>query len=209
MKSMAEPQADSKPTPVDGDPKQTPQQPATQVDATPPQDDDSTQEDERTVSWADHRKVKSEAQALRKRLKEALAEGGKKPKADADADDDVASLREKLKAKDQREEELMLQIRQRDARDSVMAVIGSQEEGNRYRAVNAKAVWTLIRPDLEIDDDGTVLNLKDVLMAAKKEYPELFHSPHTSGDGGAGNSGKEARKGSSFMNEQIRRIAGR
>ena len=199
------PEDKTPPTPEEGEEKQK-KVVAQEVAPPTPEDDDSTPEDERTVSWADHRKVKSEAASLRKRLKAALAGNGKDKDASGDDDGDINSLRQKLKVKEDREEELLGQIRQRDARDSVIAVLASNEENNRYRAINAKAVWNLIRPDLEIDEDGTVLNLIDVLRSAKKEYPELFTGHHATADSG---TRQKTAGGGSFMNEQIRRIAGR
>lgn len=72
------------------------------------------------------------------------------------------------------------------------------------RAKSPARVYRLLRPDLELDDDGEPRNLAAVLRTTKQEFPELFYATNGSADGGAGTGGVEQD-----MNVMIRRAAGR
>lgn len=97
----------------------------------------------------------------------------------------------------------------------------ADERAQQYRAVkaeqavrdaaestgarNPRAVYRLIKDDLEVADDGTVTNLDDAIKAAKRDTPELFQSPNPKTDAGA----KDESDPAGNMNDLIRRGAGR
>jgi hypothetical protein len=71
-------------------------------------------------------------------------------------------------------------------------------------ARNPKALFKLVKDELEIKD-GKITNLKDVMKAAVKEYPELFTSADGGADGGSGGS----KTNRADMNDWIRSHTGR
>jgi hypothetical protein len=73
-------------------------------------------------------------------------------------------------------------------------------------ARNARAVYRLIRDDLEVADDGTVSNLDAAIKAAKKDYPEMFRVVDGGADGGRGRQDGTTQQ--TDMNRIIRRQAG-
>jgi hypothetical protein len=92
--------------------------------------------------------------------------------------------------------------RERDARDAVIEAAGDEKIGAR----NPRAVYKLVKDDLEYDDKGHITNLAAVLKEAKTAYPELFGRAVGSADGGAGS---RTSAGAFDMNAQIRHLAGR
>jgi hypothetical protein len=54
------------------------------------------------------------------------------------------------------------------------------------KAISAKAVYALIKGDLEFNDAGEPTNIDALLKQAQKDDPELFKAANGSGDGGKG-----------------------
>jgi hypothetical protein len=78
-----------------------------------------------------------------------------------------------------------LQIRDRDARDSI------KTEAVKLGAKNADLVYRALQNEIEFDDKGQVKNLKELFEIAKADFPELFDTkpakPNGTADGGATN----------------------
>jgi DNA gyrase/topoisomerase IV subunit A len=91
--------------------------------------------------------------------------------------------------------------RDRDARDTVIEAASDE----KLAARNPRAIYRLVKDDLEFDDKGHVSNLSAVLKQAKTDYPELFGKTVGSGDGGAGS---RQSGGAQDMNDWIRGVAG-
>lgn len=82
----------------------------------------------------------------------------------------------------------LVEKRERDTRDAVIEAASDEKVGAR----NPRAIYRLIRDDLEFDDSGKVQNLDDCIKKAKAEYPELFGKANGmtgSVNGGAGGRG--------------------
>lgn len=79
--------------------------------------------------------------------------------------------------------------RERDARDAVIEAASDEKVGAR----NPRAIYRLIRDDLEFDESGKVRNLDDALKKAKADYPELFGK--ATGAAGSVNGGAGGRTG--------------
>ena len=145
------------------------------------------------------RKLRKESQGLRKRLEEAEA----KLKAADDAKlSETERLQQRLKDLEERESRWASERRERDARDAVIEAASGEKVGAR----NPRAVYRLVKDDLEWDADGNLTNLDAVLKQAKTDYPELFGRAVGSGDGGAGS---RQQQGAFDMNAMIRASAGR
>jgi hypothetical protein len=98
--------------------------------------------------------------------------------------------------------ELKAQILERDTRDAVIRAA----QDKKFLARNPQAVYRLVKDELDVDKDGKVTNLPDVLTQAKADYPELFGpKPSGSANGGEGSN----QKPQFDMNTAIRQSAGR
>lgn len=67
-------------------------------------------------------------------------------------------------------------------------------------ATKSRALFKLMKDDLEYNDQGKITNLKDVMKTARNDYPEFFKKVEGSGDGGAGGE----RSSTKSMNDFIR-----
>jgi hypothetical protein len=94
------------------------------------------------------------------------------------------------------------ELRRFRARDQVEAYIADKRNGVTVR--NTRALVRFIEHDFEFDDEGKVVNLKDLVTQAKVEAPELFGVITGSADGGVG----ARSSGSPDMNTLIRQRAG-
>ena len=102
---------------------------------------------------------------------------------------DVERLQKQVKDYEAKESQWAAERRERDARDAVIEAAGDEKIGAR----NPRAVYKLVKDDLEFDDKtGQIRNLPDVLKRAKAEYPELFGRSAGSVDGGSGSRAKGA-----------------
>lgn len=98
--------------------------------------------------------------------------------------------------------ELRNQIKERDARDGVMA------EAARLGVKNPSLLYRAIKDGLDFAADGSVSNLKDVLDSAKTDFPELFDTkPKDSIDAGAGSAGS-GQSAANNLDNQIRKALG-
>ena len=80
-----------------------------------------------------------------------------------------------------------------------------RDEAAKAKAHNPARVWNLIKDQVETDDDGQPVNVKDLLADLKRTDPYLFR--RTDGDAGAG-TGQNSTPPSD-MNQAIRKMAGR
>ena len=64
------------------------------------------------------------------------------------------------------------------------------EAAREANATSSRAVYALIRDDIEFDDDGEPTNIDALIAKAKKDEPVLFRATAGSGDGGKGDDGK-------------------
>ena len=77
--------------------------------------------------------------------------------------------------------------RERDTRDAVIEAASDEKVGAR----NPRAIYRLIRDELEFDDSGKVRNLDEAIKKAKAEFPELFGK--ATGAAGSVNGGAGGR----------------
>lgn len=86
-----------------------------------------------------------------------------------------------LKAADERASKAEGRARDLSARSAVT------DAATKANAISTRAVYALIRSDLDFDDEtGEPTNVDALLKAAQKEEPSLFRASNGSGDGGAG-----------------------
>lgn len=100
----------------------------------------------------------------------------------------------------QERDEARAALRERDARDSVIADAG------KAGVKNANLFYNAYKSQLEIDDKGKITNLDDILKSAKAESPELFNvapTPGGSADGGEGNNSNNG----GLSKEQIEKMS--
>lgn len=157
---------------------------ATQADADSQSQADTSSDspaEQETISLDEARKLRSEASGLRKRLKDAET----KAQAAVDAGrTDEEKRQAALKAADDRATAAEQRLRDANARSAVT------DAATKANATSTRAVYALIRSDLEFDDDGEPTNVSALISQAKKEEPSLFRAAAGSGDGGArGESG--------------------
>lgn len=98
-------------------------------------------------------------------------------------------LTKRLKELEDREATWLVEKRERDTRDAVIEAASDEKVGAR----NPRAVYRLIKDDLEFDESGKVQNLKAAIEKAKADFPELFGKAAGGGagsvNGGAGGRG--------------------
>ena len=183
--------------------EQQPPPPKETVPETPPPPDapdagdSDEQDDERTVAWSEHRKVKSEAQTQRARAKAAEAErDALRAKIEAN--------REKAEAYDR----LQTEIRDRDVKDAFIKALSGQT--GEYATASGEVLYRLYKDQIEASEDGkTISNLKTILKAARAEVPQMFGPRLPEGSADTGQKAGAARKGSHVINDHIRHMAGR
>lgn len=140
-----------------------------QADTDAPQTNDAQAASDESISLEEAKKLRREANSLRKRLKEL--------------EDRDLSETDRLKAElDARNEELTV-LRGRERERNAESVITKAATG----AIKPEAIWRMVRSDIEYDDDGQPANVKPLIESVKREFPELFHARNGSADGGNGN----------------------
>lgn len=75
-------------------------------------------------------------------------------------------------------EELKLQVRTRDLRDAVL------ESAQSANAKNPKAIYKLIKDDIEFDDKGKATNIAEAMKQVQLDFPEQFETAATAASGG-------------------------
>jgi len=128
-------------------------------------------------------------------LAAAEARGRRVAEADAKKKEDEGKLSTEEREK-RRADEAEARLRTREARDVL------EEAAKDAGASNPTKLYRLVKDDLEFDDNGKPTNLKEVLVRAKREFPDEFGSkrPPGSADGGAGRGSGTGRT----MNDLIR-----
>lgn len=85
-----------------------------------------------------------------------------------------------LKAAEDRAATLETRLRDLSARSAVT------DAATKANAISTRAVYHLIKSDLEFGDDGEPTNVDALLKQAIKDEPTLFRAANGSGDGGKG-----------------------
>jgi hypothetical protein len=119
---------------------------------------------------AEIRKLRKEAATYRKRVDEY--ENASKTELERR---DAA-----LKAAEDRASTLETRLRDLSARSAVT------DAATKVNAISPRAVYALIKGDLDFDDDGNPTNVDALLKQAQKDEPSLFRAANGSGDGGKG-----------------------
>lgn len=148
-----------------------------QADTTQTPDRDTQAESPDTVALDDLKKVRSEAASLRKRLKDAESRLAQFEQANQSDDEKRAAA---LKAAEARAEAAETRYRAAMGRAAV------NEAATKAGAISARAVYALIRDELDFDDDGEPTNIDALIAQARKDEPSLFRAAAGSADGGKG-----------------------
>lgn len=149
------------------------------------------------ISLETKKKLDREAIQLRKERDELT----RKLKEFEDAKlSETERLTKELKELKDQQATWLAERRERDARDAVIEAASDDKVGAR----NPRAIYRLIRDDLEFDESGKVRNLDEALKKAKADYPELFGK--ATGSAGSVNGGAGGRNGAppTDMNALIR-----
>ncbi len=135
-----------------------------------------------TISLDDAKKLRSEAQSLRKRLKDAESKVQAAEEAGKSEDEKRTAA---LTAAVERAEAAERRFRESNARSVVYEAVGN--------LASPRAVFALIRDDLEYDDEDQPTNVAALISRERKADPTLFRASGGSADGGANtqNTGKE------------------
>ncbi len=89
-----------------------------------------------------------------------------------------------LTAADERATAAEQRLRDANAKSAVT------DAATKANAISTRAVYHLIRSDLEFDDEtGEPTNVAALLKGAQRDEPSLFRAANGSGDGGAGGTG--------------------
>lgn len=148
--------------------------------------------------------TQADIEAAEARVRADLAKEQKRKDADAKKQADDAELSDAEKHK-RRAEELESRLRERDGRDAF------EREAKTVNAANSAKLYRLYKDEIEYDADGKATNLKDILAAARNDYPEEFGTAASpsrgSADAGAGRGSASTKSNS--MNDFIRRSTGR
>lgn len=158
----------------------TEQNDATQADAeSQSQADTSTDRDSQaeshteTISLDEAKKLRSEAAGLRKRLKDAES----KVRAAEDVGKSESEKREQaLKSAEERATAAESRYQAAIGRAAVYEAVGS--------LASPRAIYALIRDDIEFDEDDNPTNITDLIDREKKADPSMFRAAAGSADGG-------------------------
>ncbi len=91
---------------------------------------------------------------------------------------DVERLTGERDAAAKRATDTETRLRDANARSAVADAAG------KVNAISTRAVYAMIRADLEFDDDGDPTNVDALIKQAQKDEPSLFRAAAGSGDGG-------------------------
>ena len=105
-----------------------------------------------------------------------------------------------LKAADERATAAEQRLRDANARSAVT------DAATKANAISTRAVYALIRSDLEFDDEtGEPTNVTALLKAAQRDEPSLFRASNGSGDGGAGGDPNAKPDLNALLRQSMRR----
>lgn len=160
----------------------------------------STSTDAASLTEAAKTYTEAELEAAKQQLRADFAKEQKQLEKEAKQREAEAQLSESEQHK-RRAEELEARLRERDGRDAF------EREAKASHAANPQKIYRLYKDEIEYDDKGQATNLKEIVAAARKDFPEEFGAAQGSADAGAGRTSGQARGGS--MNDFIRRATGR
>ena len=103
-----------------------------------------------------------------------------------------------LKVAEERATAAEQRLRDANARSAVT------DAATKLNAISTRAVYALIRGDLDFDDDGEPTNVAKLLKQAQADEPSLFRASNGSGDGGAG-AEPETRNINDLLRASMRR----
>ena len=145
-------------------------------------------------------KTQEELDALmKKRLARQKAQMEKKHKAD-------------LKKLQDQKDKSDLEVEQQKAKDLQAKIsdknflLAAKDAG--ASKTGAEKLLKLYRADFELDDDGEITNIEDLLETAKTDFEELFGTSTGSGDGGSGNGGSKPKDPAKAWNDSIKKELG-
>lgn len=140
-------------------------------------DADSDQKSTSTSANSVNRQIKDFAQARGLTVEDLLA------KLQADEDASTQAITDLTGEKDaalRRAQELERQLQESHGRNAIY------DAAAKAHAINARAIFALVRDDLTFDPQGKPTNVDALLTAIRQSDPELFRAADGSGDGGEG-----------------------
>ncbi len=152
-----------------------------------------------SISVEDARKLRSEANSLRKRLKEF--EDAEKARADADKTESERTAEKLATLERERDAE-------RAARQAMSLQIATAGVARKLNFRDPEIAHRLVDGDqVEFDDGGTPTNIEKLLSDVAKRHPSLVSGQ--ADFGGGPNRGSSPAPGGDSMNDWIRAKAGR
>jgi len=156
---------------------------------------DKTQAAE-SISLDEAKKLRSEANSLRQRLRAAEQ---KVQALDAAGKSDEEQRTARLQAAEERAAALESQLRAVNARTAMA------EAASKANALDPAAIARMGLDDLDFDDDGEPTNISQVIAQLRRDHPRLFQAAPGDGDGGRRGPGANEND----MNARIRAAFGR
>lgn len=150
-----------------------------------------------TLSLEEAKKLRTEAQSLRKQIRDLEAKNQAHEQSKLSAEE---RLQARIKELEKTEAEARERLRDLTIRGSLT------DAGAKVGAIRPAVLYRLVdTDDLVFADDGSLKNADLLVGNLKRQYPELFRSPAGSADAGSG--GAPATPGAS-MDAYIRKAAG-
>lgn len=84
---------------------------------------------------------------------------------------------------------------------SAVASSAVRDAASAAGAISPKAVYAMIRDDVEFDDNGEPTNIADLIAQAQQDEPQLFRASGGSGDGGRGGNGHQPADINAFLRQ--------
>lgn len=126
--------------------------------------------------------IKAERDARKKAERDLKVANTRLAEIDSADKSDAEKTSAALKAAEERATAAELRLRDANARVAV------SDAATNAKAISVRAVYALIRDDLEFDDDGEPTNVDALVKASIKAEPSLFRAANGSGDGGVTSS---------------------
>ncbi len=141
-------------------------------------DQNTTQNDE--LGEKGQAAIKAERDARRRAERDLKALQSRLAELEGKDKSDVERLTGERDAAGKRAEEALTKLRNANARTAVYDEVGS--------LASPRAIYALIRDDVEFDDEDQPTNVAELIAREKKADPSLFRAAAGSGDGGARSS---------------------